>query len=215
VAEAIAALGTNLRHLTDAQQDKLFDAATRLNYDHHEAIAGLAAGFASLDKSVRKDQLGGRLVDMVLSLSDGTVMANAIAALGPRLDHLKQDRHEGLVDAAIRLFKNGKGSNLDGIRALSAGLGAGFQSLRQDLRSKLIDTVTRQQLTKDEFQLLCAAEAIAGLGAGLLHLNEAQGKALLAAADRLPGEHSPHSRNFSRIALQGFAAEAAKVAIKR
>jgi hypothetical protein len=141
-------------------------------------------------------------------------VAKAIAALGPRLRHLKKDRHEGLVDAAIRLFKNSKDTHSNSIRALSAGLGAGFGNLHLDLRSKLIHTVIRPQPSNDDRQLSRAAEAIAGLGAAFPHLDEAQAEALLAAAARLPRLRYPPFWDFKRIALQGFAAEAATAAIK-
>jgi len=215
-ASAIAALGTNLRHLTDAQQDKLFEAATHLHPHIPTAIAGLAAGLASLDLSVRKDQLGGRLVDMTLSLPLDSGRAFAIGALGPMLGHLKQDRHEGLVHAAISLFKEPMRTFSVPVRAMSAGLSAGFGSLHPDLRSKLVATVTLPQSSDEYHQLCCAAEAIAGLGAGLPHLDEAQGKALFAAAARIPNARDRRfRRDIKHIALQGLAAEATKAALKK
>jgi hypothetical protein len=221
--ELIAALGTNLHHLTEAQQDKLFDATTRLtSRDRAIAIAGLTAGFASLDTSVRKDRknhLGDQLVNMALGLPYGNDMANAIAALGPRLGHLEEARREGLVDAAIRLFKDDRSTDPHAIRALGAGLGAGFKSLGPGLRSKLIDSVTRPRSCDDTnplyAELYHAAEAIAGLGAGFPHLDEAEAEALLAAAAWLPRPRRRPHWDFKRIALQGFAAEAAKAAIKQ
>jgi hypothetical protein len=99
---------------------------------------------------------------------------------------------------------------------MSAGLGAGFGSLHPDLRSKLVATVTHPQSSDAHEQLYRAAEAIAGLGAGLPHLDAAQGKALLAAAARIPNaRYQLSTRDFNRIALQGLAAEAAKAAIKK
>jgi hypothetical protein len=182
-AGAIAALGAGLAHLRPEQQDTLLDAAAGLDTAHGkaDAVTGLAVALASLD-TARKD----RVVDLVLSLPNNDSKARAIAALGARLGHLEQRRHAAVVDAAIRLFKDATISK-EMHRAVAAGLGAGLGSLHKDLRSALVDTVTRAPPPKDKQRNVLAAEAIAGLGAGRAHLDEAQYKALIAAATQPQG----------------------------
>jgi len=213
--KAFAALGTNLRHLTEAQQDQLLAAVThpdnRLN-DVGIALAGLAAGLASLGMSARKDRLGDRLVDMALRLP-GHDKAQVLAALGANLGSLRQDRHKDLVDAAMGLFEDGRDlSNSSDIRTLSAGLGAGWEHLSPKLRSALVDTISRTQSSESPQKVNHAAATIAGLGAALPYLREPQFEALLDAAARLR-QHKGHSHfSFKDVAFLGFAAEAAKAA---
>jgi hypothetical protein len=217
---AVTALAKNLRPLTEAQQDKLLDAVKRLQLDKRwylgSVIAVLAEGLASLDTSARKDQLGNRLVGMALSLSDSS-KAHALAALGPRLGDLRKSRHQELVDAAIGLFKNLGDLDESEARTLSAGLGAGWKHLHRDLRSALIDTICDPQtLAAGVYcqEVASAASAIAGLGAALPHLDEAEFETLFAAADSLKDVDDDRYRplKVGQVALLGFAAEAAKTA---
>lgn len=182
--DAIAALGAGLAHLTPMQQDRLLDAASRLPVDKRGsiAVAGLAAGLGSLN-TVQKD----RVVRMACMHPNNDSKAKAIAVLGARLGDLEHAQHEALVDAAKSLFMAGT-VNDEMSRTLGAGLGVGLGSLHPDLRSALVNALTRQ-LTPEEGPLRAStAWVIAGLGAGRPHLDKAQYKELVAAATRHHGD---------------------------
>ena len=206
-AKVIVALGARLGDLTPPAQDKLLDAAAGLYTDSEkaQAIAGLAAGLASLDKA-RQD----RVIDMALGLSDNGCKAQAIAALAARLGDLEHGQHKTLVDASIGLFQ-AEAFNKEAYKALGAGLGAGLRHLHPDLRSALVSTLTRKLSTHEKRLRPFIAEAIAGLGAGRPHLDEAEYQALIAAANRLQSRAGwAPFRKPDHSVIVAFAAEAAK-----
>ena len=198
---AIAALGANLEHLTTEQQDKLIEAADNLGHVSGKAtaVAGLATEVASLNPG----QIN-RVVGMALSLPEDVHKAEAIAALGARLDQLTPDQHKVLVAAAIKILQ-ARTTSPATARVLTAGLGARLGSLHPDLRSDLVGIVTREQ------QVDRAAQAIAGMGAGILWLDKSQRRELYAAANRLESQNRlmPFDEP-KNVAIRGLAAEAAK-----
>lgn len=189
-ARAVMALGPGLGRLPADLQDRVLHAAAGLaGADKAGALRALAAGLPAQAPG-RHDQVAAILLGMD---STDWHTPGAIGALWPHLQHMHLDdgRRDALLDQALRALDHvARDPSRPQIETLTRGLGAGLGALREDQRQGLVTAVARlssriPQTHHPYGRLMAAAQAIAGLASGGLHLSTRQFDELLEAADQL------------------------------